>query len=272
MGSLSWDGQARLEREADLELARASTPSLILMLDALRESHPLDKHFAALMAKAYGQYAYGFFEEDLLRFDSKDPKHAEALNRAQRFYSLGKDAGLKALSQKTAFRKGLQGSQDSFERALRSFGKGDVPLLFWTAVCWASDINLHRDDPASYIEVPRVSAMMDRVLVLHPSYTHGAAYAFRGVLESSRPPMLGGSPARAKASFEKAIAVEPRYLLHKVLFAQFYAVQVQDRELYERLLHEVRSADTTLFPEQRLANEIARKRAELLLQQVKRWF
>ena len=58
----------------------------------------------------------------------------------------------------------------------------------------------------------------------------------------------------------------------KVLMAQFYAVQVQDKDLFRKLLQEVVEADATVLPEQRLANEVAKKRASVLLAKEKLFF
>lgn len=273
VGELAWGGQGVLEREPDVELARETTPALLVELSAIAANHPKDRTFSTLLAKGYGQYAYGFFEEDLLRLGPKGGEpYATSLARASRFYHQGMDAGLTALRNNGSFRRAETGTQAAFEKALRTFGKHDVDLLFWTAFCWGGWLNLHRDDPEAIVDLPRVSALIDRVLELTPRGFFGAAESFRGVLDASRPPLLGGNPPRAKAAFDQAIAVEPRYLITKVLYAQYYAVQVQDRVLFKRLLGEVVAADAGNFPEQRLANELAKRRAHLLLRRENEWF
>ncbi|OGQ22924.1 MAG: hypothetical protein A3C46_05640 [Deltaproteobacteria bacterium RIFCSPHIGHO2_02_FULL_44_16] len=265
IGGMAWDGQGVLEQEEDVELARQNTPPLIIALDVLRQSHPQEPRYAALVAKAYGQYAYGFYEEDLLRFKATKGEHDQkSLERAQHFYERGRDVGLTALKRKKSFARSLEKPQVEFEAALSSFGKKDVSTLFWTAFSWGGWLNLHRDDPMAIIDLPRIEAMIDRVIELMPTYEFGAAHAFRGVMAASRPPVLGGKPEEAKASFEKAIQIEPRYLMTKLLYAQYYAVQVQDKKLFEQLLREVEIADVNNFPEQKLANQLAKRRADLL--------
>ena len=49
------------------------------------------------------------------------------------------------------------------------------------------------------------------------------------------------------------------------LLAKGYCVQVQDRELFESTLREIIDAPPDLYPEQRMANEIAKRRARRLL-------
>ena len=50
------------------------------------------------------------------------------------------------------------------------------------------------------------------------------------------------------------------------------AVQNQDRKLFESQLQAVVKAPPNLFPEQRLANEVARKKAAQLLDQIDELF
>jgi hypothetical protein len=84
---------------------------------------------------------------------------------------------------------------------------------------------------------------------------------------------LGGDPARAAAHFRRAAAVtRGRFLLVKVILARRYAVAVQDRALFHRALTEVLATDPAVWPAQRLANEIAHRRARRYLKQEKEWF
>ena len=273
VGKIAWSGQGVLEREPDVELARQTTPALIKSLEVMAQGNPTDRTVAQLLAKAYGQYAYGFYEEEMLVSQFRDPaRYDESRQRASRFYEEGKNYGIGGLKRNHAIAKTLAGPFPEFERAVGKLGRKDVPLMFWTAFSWAGWMNLHRDEPLIIADLPRVGAIIDRVVELDPSYTYGSAYSFQGVINASRPKLLGGNPERAKAAFEAAIAVEPRYLMHRILYAQYYAVQVQDRPLYMHELNELLAADPSALPEQRLANELARRRAKILLEQASRYF
>ena len=75
--------------------------------------------------------------------------------------------------------------------------------------------------------------------------------------------------AGAHAAFERAIALTGgRFLLHKVLFARVHAVATGDRALFEHLLAEVTRTPAPVMPEQRLANELAHRRAARYLKQI----
>ena len=61
---------------------------------------------------------------------------------------------------------------------------------------------------------------------------------------------------------------QARLLLAPLLEAQYYAVQIQDRDLFKARLQHILEASETLFPEQALLNAVAKQRAALLLQRI----
>jgi hypothetical protein len=77
---------------------------------------------------------------------------------------------------------------------------------------------------------------------------------------------------QAKDYFEKAMAAtEGRALSNQVNMARYYAVKTGNRELFDKLLNEVMDADDPL-PEARLANRMARERAELYIENADQLF
>ncbi|MCK5077346.1 MAG: hypothetical protein KAR38_13275, partial [Calditrichia bacterium] len=56
---------------------------------------------------------------------------------------------------------------------------------------------------------------------------------------------------------------DSKFLITKVFYARFYAVQVQDAELYENLLQEVLDADLEILPDFKLINKLAKQKAQL---------
>ena len=51
----------------------------------------------------------------------------------------------------------------------------------------------------------------------------------------------------------------------QLLYARYYAVQTQNKELFDSLLHQILDAPADALPEQRLANEVAKTKAGDLL-------
>ena len=77
--------------------------------------------------------------------------------------------------------------------------------------------------------------------------------------------MLGGDPEKARNHFEQGLKITGgKYLLVSFLYAKTYAVQNQDRDLFAAHLKKVLEASYDVLPEQRLANQIAKRKAAAL--------
>ncbi|HKX11840.1 MAG TPA: TRAP transporter TatT component family protein, partial [bacterium] len=177
-----------------------------------------------------------------------------------------KDYGQQLLSLNGSYAKAKEGTLDEFQKALGTFSKGDLEDLFWAGIAWGNYLNFNKDSTDAIAELPRVEALFNRVLELDETYYYGGPHLFFGAFYGSRPKLLGGDPDKSKMHFEKAIQIGGgKYFMAQVSEAQYYAVQVQDLGLYERLLNEIVAADVTVLPEQRLSNEVAKRRAQILL-------
>lgn len=267
-------GTPAMEEEEDVAYANQASLASLKTMEAIQRSNPNDPGILLLLARSFASYTFGFVENDILEAKGNNEAFEKlATDRAKRFYGRGKKFGLLLLSQKGNFKKTVVGPLDEFKKTLNGFGKQDVPALFWTAFNWGNLINFSKDSPEAIIELPKVEAMIRRVMELDDRYNFSGPHLFLAVFNASRPAMLGGQPEEAKKEFD--IAIEQtggKYYIAKVLEAQFYAVQTQNKGLFESLLKEVVSADPAAMPEQRLANELAIRRAQILLQKEKLFF
>jgi hypothetical protein len=108
---------------------------------------------------------------------------------------------------------------------------------------------------------------------LDPTYFGYAPHALRAGLIGTAPAQLGGQPAEAKKEFETAIAAtQGKNLMYHVMEAQIVAVALQDRALYKSLLTTVIDAKLEFAPDQRLLNQLAKRRAERYLSQTDQLF
>jgi hypothetical protein len=150
----------------------------------------------------------------------------------------------------------------AWQEYLRRFDSADdVPALFWTANAWASLISVSVDDSDALLDLPFAVALAERARQLDPHYANGSIDALFGVYYASTPASLGGRADLARAAFEAALAASHRNVLtYQVLYARTYAVMVQDRALYTRLLQEVIDAGDVM-PSERLGNLVAKRRA-----------
>jgi len=242
---------AAAQERNDLAMVQAGLPANLLLLDGLIRTSPKSPELLSLGANLYFGYALGFVE-------AADPK------LASQYYAIGRDYGLRALERRSPFRKGRAGDLAAFQRGLKSLTKGDVPALAWAGANWGRWLSLNLDSAAAIAEMPRVEALLDRLLELDPNYERGLPHALRGAYDAMRPEMFGGSPARAREHFEAALRVSDRKaLLFLVFYAESYCRQVLDEECFGSLLDEVLAAPDAR-PELRLMNEIGRERARKL--------
>lgn len=261
---------ATFEEQPDYDKAAQKAPGDLSLLESLVNMAPEHSGLNAAAAQSYGGYAFGFVEPIA---GPLDPPDMAQINKAKAWYLKGREAGLKALRASAAFRAAEQADFEEFTKALGTLEKTDVPAMFWTAYNWGQLINLSKDEPELVATLPRVTALMERVKELEPTYYHGAAHAFDMVNAASRPKLLGGVPEVAKAAYERAIAVDGgKFLSHDVMFAQYYCVQIQDSSLFKVTLQRVLDTPADVLPAARLANVISKRRAKVLLDKIADFF
>ncbi|MBF0105347.1 MAG: hypothetical protein HQM16_08480 [Deltaproteobacteria bacterium] len=267
-------GAPSFEMESDIEIAKNASMTMLKMIEAFQYDNPKNKNLNTLLARSYANYTQGFVEFDMLAFqDVDEAKYQKSFQRAKDFYTKGKDFGLKALTTNGAYKRALNKDLGTYEKALKSFGRGAVPQMFWTAMNWGSLINLSKDSPIAIAEFPKAEALMARVLKLDENYFYGGPHLFFGFSYGARPKLFGGDLAKSKVHFEKALsAYQRKFLMGLVFYAQIYAIEAKDAQLFDSLLNEVLSADATALPEARLANEMAKIRARWLLDNKAKFF
>ena len=246
--------------EPDFQLGRDAVASQLKLIETMLVSDPENITLRRLVAEGFGGYAFLFVED-------AEPQRAKGL------YLRGRDHALASLALKSVF-KGLKDKDiESFEKSLKWAKKDDVPDLYWAGFGWAGLVNLSKDDASVLADLPKVVLLMKRVYELDPSYQFGGADLFFGVYYASRPVMLGGDPAKAKTHFEWAHKItRGQYLMAHVLNARWYAVAVQDRELFKQLLNKVIEAHAGTLPEARLTDEAAKRKAAALLEKIDDYF
>jgi hypothetical protein len=246
--------------EPDYQLAREAMPAQLKLVETLIVSEPANRDLRRLAAEGFAGGAFLFIEDS-------DPTRAKGL------YLRGRDHALAALALKPRFADLAAKSLDEFEAALKSATIDDVPDLFWAGAGWGGYVNLSKDDPEALAELPKVLALMARVKELDASFHFAGADIFFGVYYASRPRLLGGDPEKARAAFERAHKItKGKYLMTHVLNARWYAVAVQDRELYKQLLTKVLAAPGGELPESRLTDEAAKRKAGFLLEKIDDYF
>jgi len=254
MSGIMENGFLAFNEESDVQLAHEGLASNLKLLEALIKSDPENEQFLLFASQGYNAYALAFAEDD-------------SVERARTLYLRGRDYGLRILNQDRAFRDAFEKDDAAFTAAVKSLGKEYVPAVFWTAFGWGSYVNITRTDIGALADLGKVQALIQFVIDNDPTYYQGGAYLFLGSIEGTTPRGLGGKPEKAREYFEKALAINGgKFLMTQVYYAQAYAAQVLDQELFRSLLQQVEEADVNALPEMRLVNAVAKQKARRLME------
>jgi len=236
-------------------------PAYLLLLDSLIAGQkPDDKSGASTLlaaAKLNGAYAGNFTGDDKERAQRLSKKSFDYARRA----ACLQDAALCAAMDKDG---------DGFAAVVNADGNTD--LMYGLASSWCGYLQTHSEDWGAIADLPKVEALLNRVVALDPNHDQGQAYMYLGVINSLRPEAVGGKPELGRTYFEKAVEISGgKNLYAKTLEAEFYARLVFNQELHDKLLNEVLAADPSA-PGFTLINTLAKQRAKNLLESGKDYF
>lgn len=231
--------------ECDLKLAEESLPAELKLMEGLLKNDPGNQKILTALCMGFTGYAMLFVED-------QTPERASGL------YLRAKTYGLRAMGLENA---GSRQLIDQIEKITRD----NIEILFWTTMAWNAWVNLNLDDPAAIGESALAFACLKRVLEIEPDFYHGAPYILMGAILAARPAMLGGDAQKAKTCFETAISLsENKFLLAQYYFARYYAVRVQDRALFAKLVLEVARAKSDDLKEACLINQAVKQKMAAL--------
>ena len=260
MASALADASSVYESDNDPEFVRIAAPSTLKTVEMLLAQSPDHPRLLLTACSGFTQYSYGFLhvEAELKAADEAAAK--ELKTRAGKMYLRARGYCLRGLERR---HPGLtvKTLADDPSAALRGTTVEDVPWLYWTAASWGAELSLAPNQLMRLPELAAVRALLNRAKTLNDSWERGAIYealiAFDGL-----PPLLGGSPAAARADFDKAMELSER----KSAFAFVaLAATVTDPAEKKRLLEEAVAIDPATITSRRLTNLIAQRYARALL-------
>lgn len=161
---------------------------------------------------------------------------------------------------------------NALKTAIGDTDEDDVAVLYGFATTWLGYIQAHSEDWSQVAALPRVQALLERVVVLDEAHDHGGAHLYLGAIATLLPPAIGGKPEVARAHFDRVLALsEGRHLMAKVEYARRYARLMFDKELHHRLLTEVLATDIHVDG-LTLVNALAHQQARALLDEENDYF
>jgi hypothetical protein len=246
-------------RSRDVAMVREAIPSNLLLLRGICETAPDNEEIRGLTVQLFYSYGFGFLED------------TEA-DRAREAYREGLRLGREGLRRHDWYRRTEEGMVPD-PAALHRVPKDGVPLLFWTLANWAGLVSLNLSDPAAVADLPRIEAYLGRILELDPGYFEGMPHVMEGTILTLRPRIAGGNPEEGFKHFAEALRISDRkLLLFQVLCARYYCRQVLDADCFDANLREVTEAPDDLNPEYQLLNQIAKEKANWLMERRDEFF
>ncbi len=245
---------ASINEETDPVLAEQAIPASLKMLEGMLRGDPENETLLKNLSEGFCGYAFSFVEDT-------DPE------RASRLYLRGRGYAEQLLVTDGAPENLTALNPGQFKSALQTLDADHLHGLYWMGQCWAGWLMLNLDDLQAFVAISKVEAILQRALALDESYYYAGPHLLLGAFYGGRSKLLGGKPDKARSHFEKCLELtQQQFLMAKVIYAKTYAVQMQDRALFKKLLSAVLDAPADILPEQQLANAVAKQKAQKLLE------
>ncbi len=271
--------QPGLKQESDYEMARQAIPGALKTVEGFWIVSPENKRLIKILTEGYCQYGTAFVEDDweVAKFNKDLGAIAYHSSRASNIFTRCLNYALKSLGSR--WQKELFADSAIAQKLIKDTGAGQRTPMMFAGLALGSIINHNLDRIEMIGYLGTVQMIMDRVIELdkanppadkaHAALPHVAL----GMLYSARPPALGGEPAKARAEFERALEItENKFLLPRTLMAFRVGKQTNDRKFFHEQLKQVLETAPSVWPEQRLANEVAHRRARRYLSKEKEIF
>jgi hypothetical protein len=265
-GAVLLEGSRAINEEPDFEMVRDSFPGNLKTVEVMMAANPGNLDMLYMAGEGFAAYTYLVIEDDIDLADAAGDakKVAQLKTRASALYLRAQNytAQLNRTKDTPSFevRKILEtGTPDQMKELLAKFVKKDVPGLFWYTFSWVGQVNLDQSNPARISDLPRIEALINRIIELDPLYYNGLPMIIAGSVYS-RGALFGGDLPRGNTYFERGVkASDGKFLIAKFNWARYYALQAQDKALYCKLLQEVIDAPSTLLPEQQMMNNVSQR-------------
>lgn len=247
----------------DPELIADALPFALKTLESLLAASPANPDLLLAACRGFATYAAGFVAPEAEALPAAEFERAQEIRgRALRLHLRARGYCLRALARRHP--GVVERLSEAPAAALAAVPRAGVELLYWTGASWGSAVALGVDRPELTVDLPLVRAIFERALALDAAYDRGALHEALIGLETL-PAMLGGSDERAREHYRRAVELSAgRRSSPHVAWAASYGVARQDRRAFREALAAALAIDPDASAADRLANRLARRRAEAL--------
>jgi hypothetical protein len=244
---------------SDLEVAKEGAGSSLVQIEGMWTLAPDNEDGLFLLTQSWTGYASAFIEDSWEQAVDREDEDGEALHarRAKAAYDRAVRFGSLLMEQKKPGFAAAQKNSLTMKAYLADVKKKDAETLLWLGLAWLSRGGVAGDQPEVVADLFVGVSLLERSVELDESLAYATGLAALGAYHARSP---DAELSQAKALFERALALTGRKALTvQLMYAQNFACQTHDAKLYRELLNEVVSAGDVL-PEQRLENEVARRK------------
>ncbi|MBC8376046.1 MAG: hypothetical protein H8E26_08355 [FCB group bacterium] len=254
------------------EFVAEAVPFGLKLNEALLEQTPNHKGLLLAISSGYAQYSYAFVQlpaDTLTPWDLKRSK--ELKSYAKKLYLRSRYYAFRAMEVDSPNFK--QRLFDQPEITLKQMTIEDVPTLYWLGLSWIGAISISMSDLSLLAELQYAEKVLLRCLELDESYGEGALHEFFITYDGSRNEAMGGGAKKARAHYVRALELtEGRKASPHVALATTVAIQNQDVEAYRSLLNLALAVDVNAYPQYKLENTIAQRKANWYLNNIGDYF
>lgn len=264
--------QPSLKQEADWQMAHDAIPGALKTVEGFWIVDPKNPRLIKILTEGYCQYGTGFVEDDweIAVFENKNKDVEYHNERSTHIFSRCLNFALSQLGE--GWQKGIFGSQDEVAELLRKTDPNNRFYLLFAGMALGSVINHNLSRIEMISMLGTVKAIMNRIVEwdatnppedkMHAALPHIAL----GMVHSASPAAMGGKPDEATKHFMKALEItDNKMLLARTLYGYRVGKQTNDQKLFHEQLKIVVETTPSIWPEQRLANEVAHRKARRYL-------
>lgn len=267
-------GPSVFETDEDLILVGDALPFSLKFVETLLAEVPDDRNLLLTAVRGFTLYSYAYVDFPAEQAYEVDlDRGREMRERALRLYLRAARYGFRAVETVyPGFEEQLRRNpQQAVLVTNPKKRERDVPLLYWTAEALGLAVSNAKGDAAMLARLEEVDALIARCTELDPDWDSGALHEFQLTLASARPG--GGDRATIDQAFEAAEALRQGSSASLyVSYAEAAAVPAQDVELFQRMIAKALALDLDQYPDQRLLNTVAQRRARWLEQRTEDLF
>ena len=270
VGDALASGNSVYENDEDIDLVGEALPFGLKLMESLLAELP--DHPGLLLTSCQGfvlySYAYVHYEAEIA--EEEDLDRARVLrNRARKLYMRALAYGLHGLGRSyPGFENQmLLDPQRAVELLDRKKKDRDLPFLYWSAAALGLAISASLDDASMLARLPEVEAMMNRGLELDESWADGSFHQFKVQLAGAKV----GEPDwdLIKKHYERALELSKgRFAGLYLAYAEAVSVPKQNMSEFRSLVDQSLALDPDQYPENRLVNLVAQRRAHWLLDHI----